>query len=142
MNTTGGGNTAIGEDALINNNGDNNIALGVNAGFNITTGNNNIDIGNQGVAGESGIIHIGTAGTQTAAFIAGILGATVPSGVGVVVGAVRVQHVRVAAPVRSVVFPPGADWQSPNEKHSMTIGLFGHDTRAERPVGADLAGAY
>jgi len=60
--------------------------LGVNAGQNLTTGSNNIDIGNQGVAGESNIIRIGTAGTQKAAFIAGIRGATVPSGVGVIVG--------------------------------------------------------
>jgi hypothetical protein len=59
--------------------------LGVAAGLNLTTGNNNIDIGNLGVAGESNIIRIGTVGTQNAAFIAGIRGATVPGGI-VVVG--------------------------------------------------------
>ena len=35
---------------------------------------NNIDIGNRGVAGESNTIRIGTAGTQTTTFIAGISG--------------------------------------------------------------------
>jgi uncharacterized coiled-coil protein SlyX len=47
---------------------------------------NNIDIGNVGVAGESKKIRIGTVGTQTAAFIAGIRGVIVASGVGVIVG--------------------------------------------------------
>jgi hypothetical protein len=40
---------------------------------NITTGGNNIDIGNAGVAGESNTIRVG--GTQTKTFIAGIRGA-------------------------------------------------------------------
>jgi hypothetical protein len=48
--------------------------LGVSAGSALTTGNNNIDIGNPGVAGETGITRIGTSGTQTATFIAGIRG--------------------------------------------------------------------
>ena len=55
----------------------NNIALGSHAGINLTTGNNNIDIGNEGVAGESNTIRIGTQGTQTNTFIAGISGVTV-----------------------------------------------------------------
>src|SRR5207249_1790197 len=55
-------------------------------GVSLTTGSNNIDIGNLGVAGESKRIRIGTAGSQTKTFIAGISGATVPSGVGVIVG--------------------------------------------------------
>src|SRR5947209_3369295 len=54
--------------------------------MNLTAGNNNIDIGNVGVAGESKRIRIGKQGTQTATFIAGISGATVASGVGVIVG--------------------------------------------------------
>ena len=86
-NTTGGNNTANGFYALINNTtGSNNIALGASAGGNLTTGNNNIDIGSQGVAGESKTIRIGKNGNQTSTFIAGIIGATVPSGVGVIVG--------------------------------------------------------
>jgi hypothetical protein len=43
----------------------------------LTSGSNNIDIGNEGVAGENGIIRIGTAGTQTTAVIAGIENAIV-----------------------------------------------------------------
>jgi len=60
--------------------------LGFFAGGNLTSGSNNIDIGNQGVAGESGQIRIGTAGTQTATFIAGIRGAAVEGALPVVVG--------------------------------------------------------
>jgi hypothetical protein len=50
--------------------------LGVNAGSAIT-GSSNIDIGNVGVAGESGRIRIGTKGTHTGTFIAGISGVAV-----------------------------------------------------------------
>jgi len=59
-NTTGALNTANGTGALVNSNGDLNIALGFGAGVNLTTGNNNIDIGNLGVAAEANIIRIGT----------------------------------------------------------------------------------
>jgi Chaperone of endosialidase len=87
FNTTGSRNTALGFNALrVNTTGSGNIALGANAGRNLTTGNNNIDIDNQGVSGESNRIRIGTVGTQTAAFIAGIRGAVVPGGIGVIVG--------------------------------------------------------
>jgi hypothetical protein len=74
-NSAGGDNTAAGVDALLGNTtGSSNIALGSHAGGNLTTGDNNIDIGNAGVAAESNAIRIGTQGTQTATFIAGIFG--------------------------------------------------------------------
>ena len=47
------------------------------AGDNLTTGSNNIDIGNAGVGAEGTTIRIGTVGTQTKTFIAGISGAGV-----------------------------------------------------------------
>jgi predicted ribosome quality control (RQC) complex YloA/Tae2 family protein len=61
--------------------------LGYFAGFSLTTGSNNIDIGNRGVAGEANTIRIGNAVTtvwsdglthpaQTRTFIAGIRGRT------------------------------------------------------------------
>jgi hypothetical protein len=85
-NTIGGYNTAIGASALFNNTtGNNNIAVGVSAGDNLTTGSYNIDIGSRGRAGEFNTIRIGTAGTQTNAYVAGIIGATVPTGVAVIV---------------------------------------------------------
>ena len=84
-NTTGNNNTADGSNALYNNRtGAFNIALGDSAGFN-TTGRNNIDIGNQGMADESDTIRIGTVGTHTDVYIAGISGVTVAGGVGVIV---------------------------------------------------------
>jgi hypothetical protein len=85
-NTTGNDNTASGFASLFNNTtGSFNIALGNNAGFNLTTGNYNIDIGNPGVPGEAKTIRIGKQGTQRTTFIAGISGATVPTGVAVIV---------------------------------------------------------
>ena len=84
-NTSGQDNTAVGWSALLNTTsitvtggtggGVNNIGIGKNAGMNITTGSNNIDIGNVGAV-ESNTIRIGTSGTQTATFIAGIRGVT------------------------------------------------------------------
>jgi Chaperone of endosialidase len=86
-NTTGNNNTASGVNALKNNTtGSRNIALGAGAGLNLTTGSNNIDIGNVGLAGEANKIRIGKIGTQTATFVAGIRGATLASGVAVIVG--------------------------------------------------------
>src|SRR6516165_9927665 len=87
-NTTGSFNTAIGARALSNNTtGSSNIAVGNSAGATLTTGNDNIDIGNIGVAGEFKTIRIGKQGRQTDTFIAGISGATVPTGVAVMVEA-------------------------------------------------------
>jgi hypothetical protein len=86
-NTTGNFNTASGLNALLyNTTGGNNIALGVSAGSNLTTGSYNIDIGHHGFHGEGNTIRIGKQGVQTATFIAGISGASVPGGVGVIVG--------------------------------------------------------
>jgi hypothetical protein len=77
-NTTGSGNTANGVDALYSNTtGNNNVALGNSAGGFLTTGDNNIVIFNDGVAGESNHIRIGSVGTHTSTFIAGISGAAV-----------------------------------------------------------------
>jgi len=77
-NTSGIDNTAIGDDALWGNTtGSFNIALGSGAGRFLTAGSHNIDIGNSGVAGESNTIRIGTQGSQTRTFIAGIWGTAV-----------------------------------------------------------------
>ena len=86
-NTTGNYNVAEGPHALYSNTtGGSNIAIGTSAGTNLTTGSANIDIGNAGVAGESRTIRIGTQGTQTIAYMAGIRGVAVPGGVGVMIG--------------------------------------------------------
>jgi uncharacterized coiled-coil protein SlyX len=86
-NTTGNDNTAVGNSALFSNTtGSGNIGLGDAAGTNNITGSNNIYIGNPGTHTDSSRIRIGTPGTHTKTFIAGISGATVPSGVGVIVG--------------------------------------------------------
>jgi len=87
VNATGGANTAIGYAALGSSTGGNNIALGDIAGFDLTTGNDNIDIGNRGAAAEDSTIRIGTLGTQTATYIAGISGQTASGGVAVYVNA-------------------------------------------------------
>lgn len=79
-NLSGSLNSAVGFEALGNNStGTNNIAMGYYAGQNITTGGFNIDIGNVGVTGDGNIIRIGTEGTQTNTYVAGIYGTTLPT---------------------------------------------------------------
>jgi hypothetical protein len=74
-NSAGADNTATGLSALGNNTmGSFNIGIGSGAGLSLTTGDNNIDIFDPGVAGEANTIRIGTQGTQTRTFIAGIFG--------------------------------------------------------------------
>ena len=76
----GDANTAIGANALDgqpNFFGSGNTALGSGAGAGLNEGDNNIYIGNPGAFMESGTIRIGTAGTQTQTFIAGISGTAV-----------------------------------------------------------------
>jgi hypothetical protein len=79
--STGSENTASGVNALFGNTtGQSNIGLGYQAGYNLTTGNNNIEIGSQGTASDDSTIRIGTQGTQSAIYIAGITGTPVTGG--------------------------------------------------------------
>ena len=50
--------------------GNNNLALGINAGANLTVGSNNVYLANAGAASESSTIRVGSNHTRT--FIAGI----------------------------------------------------------------------
>ena len=73
-NKTGAENAAVGWRALFNNSaGSRNIALGAFAGYSVT-GDYNIDIGNNGHSYDNNTIRIGTRGTHTAIYIAGIRG--------------------------------------------------------------------
>ena len=72
-------NTAFGDNALNQvTSGTNNIGIGADAGNTYTTESDNIAIGNVGLAGDTGVIRIGS--DQTSTLIAGIYGATVDSG--------------------------------------------------------------
>lgn len=85
-NSTGNYNSAVGYGALNNNTTSGyNVAIGYNAGASHSSGDNNIYVGSGGAVTESGSIHIGTVGTHTAAYIAGISGMTSASGVAVFV---------------------------------------------------------
>src|SRR5207302_4909514 len=75
-NTIGIENTAIGNGALHDNKGSNNVGLGFGAGYVLTTGSYNIEIGNTGFSGDSNTIRIGDF-NQYATFIAGISGTAV-----------------------------------------------------------------
>jgi hypothetical protein len=80
-------NTAVGADALAQATGYKNIALGEGAGSSVNTGNNNIEIFDEGTSSDDSTIRIGTQGTQTTTYIAGIAGETAASGVPVYITA-------------------------------------------------------
>ena len=86
-NTTDIRNTGLGYQALVHNTGNHNIAVGTYAGRKLTSGDYNIDIGAWSDAGESNVIRIGRWGAQNKAYIQGISGNMVPSGVTVFVNA-------------------------------------------------------
>ncbi len=77
QNTNGYNNVAVGDDALNNSTGNNNIAVGQAAGTNVTSGSSNIHIGNAGLSGDGATIKIGTLGTHTSTYIAGVYGVAV-----------------------------------------------------------------
>jgi Chaperone of endosialidase len=93
--------------------------LGKSAGSNLTTGAANIDIGNVGVAGESGTIRIGEPGVQIATFIVGVSTSTV-SGVPVLVD----ENGRLGVATSSVRFKEGIQ----------DIGDASHGLMKLRPV--------
>jgi len=85
-NVSGNNSVAMGFTALANSTGNNNVGLGANAGQNLTTGSNNIDIGSPGFAGDSGLTRIdGIDGTTVAGGVPvlvngnGLLGTTTSS---------------------------------------------------------------
>ena len=103
LNTTGYSNTAVGRSALYanlrgidnvalgqealsqNENGSYNIAIGFQAGQAIT-GDNNIAIGNPGVSDESNTIRIGTEGTHTKTYLAGVKDTPLAHGAALAIG--------------------------------------------------------
>ena len=109
-NSSGSDNTGIGVHALSSNTtGSNNAALGWHAGENLTTGSNNVDIANVGVSAESGTVRIGTAGTQTRAYVAGVYGTSV-SGSAVMVNSSGQLGVVVSSErFKTDIAPMGAD---------------------------------
>lgn len=77
--TTGNNNVGVGDAALASlTTGHDNIAIGAGAGdFYSSNESNNIAIGDTGSPGDQGIIYLGTQGTQTKCFVAGITGVSV-----------------------------------------------------------------
>ncbi|HEY7000328.1 MAG TPA: hypothetical protein VH330_01190 [Candidatus Udaeobacter sp.] len=89
-NISGEANSAFGDDALVNCTGDGNTAIGDEAGANLTTGNQNVYVG-QGVSAgdptEVRFIRIGDTGvTDFDCFIAGIFGREIDAGSATIVG--------------------------------------------------------
>jgi hypothetical protein len=109
-NTTGIRNTATGVNALnANTSGGYNIAEGWHAGFNLTTGSNNIDIGSLGAAVDNATIKIGTQGTQTSTFIAGIYNHSLTGSEVVVTSAGELGVVASSERFKTAIAPMGSN---------------------------------
>jgi hypothetical protein len=108
--------------------------LGYQAGLNLTTGDNNIVIGNGGVADEANTIRIGTTGTHTNAYIAGISGVIIP-GAPVVVDAAG--HLGTAD-ISTLQGPPGPAGPQGPQGETGTTGASGATGPAgpQGPTGA------
>ncbi len=77
-NTGGSYNVALGQNALFSNTaGSWNVGIGYQAGTGLVNGNYNIFIANPGQSSDSNVIRIGTQGTQTNTYIAGIFNTNV-----------------------------------------------------------------
>lgn len=84
LNGPASGGTAIGNTALMNDTGVNNIGIGMNAANSVAgTGNTNVHIGNAGIVSDSSVVRIGTLGSQSAFFAAGVRGVTTGKGDGI-----------------------------------------------------------
>lgn len=124
QNTTGSNNNAQGFYALENNtSGGNNIAVGQYAGYLLTTGNSNIDIGNYGIAGESGVIRIGSSATQVAAYMAGISSSTITGAAVYVSSSGRLGVLASSERYKTAVAPMGARTAKLAELRPVTFHL-------------------
>jgi hypothetical protein len=126
-NTTGIENTATGQGALYSNStGSNNIAVGFQAGLHLSTGNHNIDIGNVGVAGETGVIRIGTSlpsPLQTATYIAGIYGTSVSGSPVYVASNGQLGTVVSSERFKTAIMPMGSDTAKLGQLRPVTFKL-------------------
>jgi hypothetical protein len=110
----------------------------------LTTGSNNIDIGNQGVAAESGTIRIGTTSTQTATYIAGIYGTSV-TGSAVVVSSTGQLGVTVSSErYKTAIAPMGSDTEKLEQLRPVSFKLKSDatDTRQYGLIAEEVAKVY
>jgi len=131
-NLTGNFNTAIGELSLQANTGSNNIAEGYLAGYYLTTGSNNIDIGNRGAAAEGNTIRIGAA--QTATYIAGIYGTPVTGSPVYVSSTGQLGVVTSSERFKTAIAPMGANSAKLQQLRPVTFKLRS-DAKGTRQYG-------
>jgi hypothetical protein len=102
----------------------------LNAGSNLTTGDDNIDISNLGVGAESGTIRIGDPKVQHAAYIAGIWGHIVRPGSPVFVGPDgRLGVVASSERYKTDIAPMGSSTSKMSRLRPVTFHLKSDKTR-------------
>jgi hypothetical protein len=144
-NTTGSQNSAVGYGALYSNtDGNYNAALGYFAGSNLTTGSNNVDINSRGVAGESGVIRIGTEGTQAATYVAGIYGTSVTGNAVMVSSTGQLGVVVSSERFKTAIAPMGSDTAKLGQLRpvSFTLKSDATGTRQYGLIAEEVAKVY
>jgi hypothetical protein len=122
--TTGYNNTTLGAYTLGDNFlGFNNIAIGYEAGSANGDNSNNIDIGHMGSYNDVGFIRIGTPGTQTTTFIAGINGAQITGAAVYVNSAGQLGVLASSSRYKTQIAPMGASSEKLGQLRPVTFHL-------------------
>jgi hypothetical protein len=101
----------------------------------VTTGSFNIDIGNTGVADDSNTIRIGTQGTQTATYIAGIRGNNRVRGLPILINAQGELGVSSSSErFKTVIAPRGSNTANLQQLRPVTF-KFKNDAMGTRQYG-------
>jgi len=133
-NSTGAYSTALGYQALYRSKGSRNLALGIQAGSNLTSGDFNIYLGHTGFASESSTMRLGQVNSQTRTFIAGIAGVAI-SGAQVTINSagqlgILPSSVRYKRDIQTM----GARSQGMHQLRPVTF-RYKHDPQGQRQYG-------
>jgi trimeric autotransporter adhesin len=108
--TTGSENIGFGYQSLYQNaTGSNNIAMGYRGGYNLLHGSNNIEIGNVGVEADNDVIRIGTQGTQTTTYLAGVSDAKITGAAVYVTSSGQLGVLASSERYKTAIAPLGSD---------------------------------
>jgi hypothetical protein len=129
--TTGSKNIGFGYQALYNDStGSNNIAMGYQGALNVTTGSNNIEIGSSGAASDNDVIRIGTPGTQTTAYLAGVSDAKITGAAVYVTSSGQLGVLASSERYKTAISPLGSDTEKLMQLRPVSFHLKSDPTGA------------
>jgi len=133
-NSTGAYSTALGYQALYRSKGSRNLALGIQAGSNLTSGDFNIYLGHTGFASESSTMRLGQVNSQTRTFIAGIAGVPISGAQVTINSAGQLGILPSSARYKRDIQTMGARSQGMHQLRPVTF-RYKHDPQGQRQYG-------